>query len=188
MRTQPERTGGYRALALALGTVLSTAAHAGAQTVASFDELPRVLSPGDVVTVVDNSGETHVGRIIDLSPSALSLQTFGVRRDLPAPDVSSIRQRRSDPLGNGTLIGLGVGAIPGALLGAFTYAYEGAAGRAVGSMVFPLAVGVGVGAGVDALIRNSYVIYERRGAGRKGLTVSPLVSAYRRGVVVSLSF
>lgn len=192
MRTQPERTGGYRVLALALGTVLATSAHAGAQTAASFDELPRVLSPGDVVTVIDNSGESHVGRIIDLSPSALSLKTFGVLRDLhlPAPDVASIRQRRSDPLGNGTLIGVGVGAIPGALLGAFVYGYEGASdtGAAARSIAFSLAVGGAIGAGVDAIIQRPHVIYERRGASRKRLAISPLVSAERRGVAVSLSF
>lgn len=193
MRTQPARTEGYRALAFALVAVLATAALAGAQTAASFDELPRVLSPGDVVTVVDNSGESHVGRIIDLSPSALSLETTGVLHDLRSADVSTIRQRRPDPLRNGALIGLTVGIIPGFFLssGAVGFASDrggSPGGAAAVAAVFSLGLGAALGAGVDALIQDSYVIYERRGGSRKRLAVSPLVSAERRGVAVSLSF
>lgn len=193
MRTQPERTGGYRALALALGAVLATAAQAGAQpATTSFDELPRMLSTGELVTVVDNDGESHEGRIIDVSPSALSLLVLGDQRHLPAADVSSISQRRPDSLRNGVLSGLGFAALPGFLLSGAMYGHaynEGGSGLpAAGMLALSLGLGAAIGAGLDALVEDSFVIYHRSGATWKRLTVSPLVSAHRRGVAVSLSF
>ena len=180
-------------LALATATVFATALHAEAQTAASFEDLSRLLRAGDRVTVTDAHGEDLEGRIIDLSPSTLALEITGNRRYLGAADVSSIRQRRRDPLRNGTLIGIGVGVIPGVLLSAMVHSYAnnegGSPGRAVAtSMIFSLGVGAALGAGVDAMIQGSHVIYGPTGAARKRLTVSPLLAADRRGVAVSLGF
>ena len=177
--------------ALALVTVLATAAHAEAQTAASFDELPLVLRPGDRVTVTDDSGRNLTGRIIDLSPSTLSLEARGARLDLRAAEVSFIRQRRPDPLRNGALIGLGVGAIPAAYLSWLAHSYaqsEGGESAAAGVAGWSLVVAAGIGAGVDALIQRSHVIYGPTGAAQRRLTVSPLLSGHRRGVAVSLGF
>ena len=178
-------------LALALVTVLATAAHAEAQTAASFDELPLVLRPGDRVTVTDDSGRNLTGRIIDLSPSTLSLKARGARLDLRAAEVSFIRQRRPDPLRNGALIGLGVGAIPAAYLSWLAHGYahnEGGQSAASGVAGWSLLLAAGIGAGVDALIQRSHVIYGPTGAAQRRLTVSPLLSGHRRGVAVSLGF
>ena len=193
MRKQFERTGGCGALALVLVIVLATVAHAEAQTAASFDELPLVLRPGDRVTVTDNNGRNLTGRIIDLSPSTLSLEASGARLDLSAADVSFIRQRRPDPLRNGTLIGLGVGAILATLLSmmAYSYAYnEGGSpwSEAAGVAGWSFFLAAGIGAGVDRLIQRSHVIYGPTGVAQRRLTVSPLLSGHRRGVAVSLGF
>ena len=193
MSTQAERTGGCRALALALVAVLVTVAHAEAQTAASFDELPLVLRRGDRVTVTDNNGRSLKGRIIELSRSTLSLDARGARHDLHADDVSLIRQRRRDTLRNGALIGLGVGAFPAAILASWAYSYaNNEGGSPVGGAAFcaglSLSVAAGIGAGVDALIRRSHVIYGPTGAAQRRLTVSPLLSGHRRGVAVSLGF
>ena len=167
-------------------------AHAEAQTAASFDELPLVLRPGDRVTVTDDSGRNITGQIIDLSPSTLSLAARGARLDLSAADVSFIRQRRPDPLRNGALIGLGVGAIPVAIISWFGYAYAlGEGGNPWGVVPFAgmyLGLAAGIGAGVDALIQRNHVIYGPMGAAQRRLTVSPLLSGDRRGVAVSLRF
>lgn len=188
MRTQPERTGGCRALALALVTVLAAAAQAEAQTAASFDELSRLLRRGDLVTVTDEQGRELGGRILDLSPSGLALEYTGMRLDLPANQVSTIRHRRFDSLQNGTMIGLGVAAIPVTLLGLVATA-DGARLEQYGPFALLwLGVGGGIGAGVDALIRESRVIYGPTGAARKRVTVSPLLSVHRRGVAVSVGF
>lgn len=192
MRTQPARTGGYRTLALAVGAVLALAAHAEAQTATSFDELPGMLNRGELFTVVDNGGDRHVGRIIDVSPSALSLLVLGVRHDLPAADVSSIHQRRPDPLRNGVLKGLSVAAIPAFLVSGAMYGHAynegGSFQPATGMLILSLGLGAALGAGLDALVADSVVIYDRSRATRQRLTVSPLVSAHRQGVAVSLGF
>ena len=183
MRTQPERTGGCRALALALVTVLAAVAHAEAQTAASFDELPLVLRPGDLVTVTDDRGRDLGGRIIELSPSTLSLEYTGARLDLRADQVSTIRHRRFDSLQNGMMIGLGVAAIPVFLLG-MAVAAEGPVEGYEPFALLMLGVGGGIGAGVDALIRESRVIYGRPGAARKRLTI---VSRVMHRVTVTVS-
>ena len=180
-------------LALALVTMLATAAHAEAQTAASFDELPLVLRPGDRVTVTDDSGRNLRGQIIDLSPSTLSLEARGARLDLRAADVSFIRQRRPDPLRNGALIGLGVGAVPAALLAmaGYSLAYnEGGSPGGAAAYLAGLSLGLAtvIGVGVDALIQRSHVIYGPTGEAQRRLTVSPLLSGHRRGVAVSLGF
>lgn len=184
MRTQPERTGGCWALALA--AVLAATAPAEAQTAASFEELPRVLRLGDLVTVTDDRGRNLGGRILDLSPSTLSLEYTGARIDLRADQVSTIRHRPFDSLQNGTMIGLGIAAVPVSLL-ALVASADGAGVHAPFVLAW-LGVGGGIGAGVDALIRESRVIYGSTGTSRKRLTVAPLLSAHRRGVAVSLGF
>ena len=189
---QPERTGRGHALALALVGVAATAALADAQTVSSFDQLRQALSRGDRITVTDHTGQDLTGRIVYLSASTLSLVARDGRHDLRDADVSQIRQRRPDSLRNGTLIGLGVGAIPAGLFARFAYAYthnEGGRaqpGAGLGVALF-LGVGAWVGSELDKRIQRSHVIYgSTRGAGR--VTVSPLLSRDRRGVAVSLGF
>jgi len=182
MRT--EQTAECRAPALALIALLATTAPAAAQTAASFEELPSVLRKGDLVTVTDDQGRRLGGRILDLSPSGLSLEYTGARIDLGADQVASIRHRRFDSLQNGTLIGVGIGAIPGFLLGAAAWE-SGGFGYA---MALGLGVGGGIGALVDASIRESRVVYRPTGAARQRWAVAPLLSAHRRGVAVSFGF
>lgn len=181
MRMHTERTRECRALTLALLALLVAAAPASAQTAGTFEELPSLLSQGDVVTVTDDQGRLLAGRILDLTPSGLSLESTGARLSLSADQVESIRHLRFDPLENGTLIGVGIGAIPGFLLGAAT--------RNIGpSMVVGLAAGAGIGAAVDAIIRETRVVYRQANASRQEWTVTPLLSAHHRGVAVSLGF
>lgn len=184
MRMHTERTGEGRALALALVALLATTAPAAAQTAVSFEELPSVLRRGDLVTVTDDQGRRLGGRILDLSPSGLSLEYTGARLDLSADQVARIRHQRFDSLGNGTLIGVGIGAIPGFLLG-MAVSESGGFGQA---LALGLGVGGGIGAAVDALIPESRVVYDPTGAARQRWTVTPLLSAHRRGVAVSLGF
>ena len=77
----------------------STVALADAQTAGSFDELQRILNRGDRVRVTDHTGRELTGRLVDLSPSSLSLEVEGARRDLLDADVTLVHQWRPDPLG-----------------------------------------------------------------------------------------
>ena len=69
------------------------------QTAGSFDELQRILNPGDRVRVTDHTGRELTGRLVDLSPWSLSLEVEGARRDLLDADVTLVHQWRPDPLG-----------------------------------------------------------------------------------------
>ena len=65
---------------------------------------------GERIRVTDGAGRELQGRLIDLSPSTLSLRTAGVRHDLQEADVAVIRRRQRDGLGNGALVGFLSGA------------------------------------------------------------------------------
>lgn len=104
-----------------------------------------------------------------------------------------VDQRRRDSLGNGALIGFLVGggfAATGVLAscgdetGFLNFCSGGAALALVGIWG---GLGAGVGIGIDALIVRSQTIYRVPTAVSSGVRITPLLSAGRRGVIVSLS-
>ena len=175
---------------LVLLAALAAAARADAQTVeprtaASFERLGLLLDQGERIRVTDGAGRELRGRLIDLSPSTLSLRVAGVRHDLQEADVAVIRRQQRDGLGNGALVGfLSGAAVAVSLLNA-----EGSIRRGAALPVMSLfgAAGAGVGVGVDALIERSQVVYRAEGASRRP-TISPLLSRDRRGLSLSLAF
>ena len=175
-----------RTIALALAAATLNASLAEAQNV-SFDRLALQLNQGDRVTITDSEGQETKGRIVDLSPSMLSLETAGLRRDLTGGDVSVIERRYHDSLGNGALIGL----VSGVVFIATIVAAE-CSGCATDPEVMPWyalfgAAGAGIGAGLDSLHQGSRVVYRAAPSDRR-LAVSPVVSPDRQGVSVSLGF
>ena len=175
-----------RTIALALTAATLTASLSEAQN-PSFDRLALRLNQGDQVTVTDSEGRETKGRIVDLSPSTLSLETAGLRRDLTGGDVSVIQRRYHDPLGNGAAIGFVSGV---AFLAVLVSA--GCSGCATDPEVMPWyalfgGAGAGIGMGFDALYQGSRVVYRAAPSDRR-LAVSPMVSRERQGVSVSLGF
>ena len=77
---------------------------------ASFERLGLLLDQGERIRVTDGAGRELRGRLIDLSPSTLSLRVAGVRHDLREAAVAVIRRQRRDRLGNGALVGFLSGA------------------------------------------------------------------------------
>ncbi len=176
---------------LVLLAVLAASARADAQTVeprtaASFERLGLLLAQGERIRVTDGAGRDWQGRLIDLSPSTLSLRIAGVRHDLQEADVAVIRRRQRDGLGNGALVGFLSGA---AVAVSLLTAEEGNVNRGAALLATSLfgAAGAGVGVGVDALIQRSQVVYRAEGASQR-LTISPLLSRDRRGLSLSLAF
>lgn len=172
--------------------VLGTAGTATAQELAgSFDQLRVLVKPGDTVSVAEQAGRVTRGRITELSPSSLVLVTNGTRRELREADINTIRQRRDDSLANGAGWGLLVGGGLGLLAGlSVASEYEEGAGWALPffGLIYG-GIGTGVGVGIDALIRGERVIYAGRAAAPSTkITVSPMMSAARKGVAVSLGF
>jgi len=96
--------------------VLSVATPAAAQTENdSFQSLQRVLKPGEMVVVTENSGREVTGTVSDLSETSLSIGNRVFRDD------AIYAVRRTDPLKNGTVAGVGVGL---AATAAFTASCE----------------------------------------------------------------
>ena len=162
-----------------------------AQGVASsFDQLSVLVKPGDKIGIVDITGQETEGRIGTLSRDELTLVTKTGVRQLGEGDVAQIRQRRSDSLQNGAIIGAAAGAGYGLAMLAFLASTDDGGGPipigVVTSLVTLTGIGAAAGAGIDALITRRQVIYEKPGGGH--VSISPLFLHGRRGVAVSVKF
>ena len=163
-----------------------------AQGVASsFDQLSVLVKPGDKISIVDMTGREAEGRIGTLSRDELTLVTKAGARQLGERDVAKIRQRRSDSLQNGAIIGAAAGAGYGLAMLALLASMDDGGGPipigVVTGMVVFTGIGAAAGAGIDALITRRQVIYEKPGGGRQ-VSISPLFLHGRRGVAVSVKF
>jgi hypothetical protein len=138
------------------------------------------------LTVTDSNGSSAKGKLLELPTSQLILQVNGQRRDFSPADVETIRMRRNDSLKNGALWGFGIGATLGVLAGATIGAEGGIAVIPVAALLYGGMV-AGVGAGFDAMIEGPQLIYARTSA-RSPLQVSPMLTANRKGVVLSMRF
>lgn len=163
---------------------------ASAQGIANtLHELRLLVRPGETVTVADGTGTTVRGRIATLSPSEIVLETSGGKRAWSEGEVRTIRQRRGDPLSNGALIGLGVGAGLGLAAG-LVIVDEG---NEVGWVVMPTLIygglGAAIGVGIDALVTRELVIFEGKGgAPRTQCRITPLLTPRAQGVSVAVRF
>ena len=174
---------------LLLLTVLAAAPTAEAQTMAgSFEQLQVLVKPGDTISVTDNTGREFKGQIASLSSSSLALLVEGGRRDLTEVEITTIRQDRQDSLGNGAKWGLGIGAGLGLAAGVAIASGDGNASALIPILALVYGgLGAGVGAGLDALILSNQIIYYKPSNSAR-LTVSPLVTRERKGVLLSVRF
>lgn len=87
--------------------------------VTTLDELRQALSPGDTLSVVETTGGTVKGQLLQVGPDDLRIRTVPFaaadrRRPpleitIPLGTIQSLERPR-DPSRNGTLIGAGIGA------------------------------------------------------------------------------
>ena len=174
-------------IALVLVAVTATPSLAQAQTPTSFDRLWLLVNQGDRISVTDRNGRRLQGRLIDLSPTTLSLQMDDGRRELEEAEVSIIRRSRHDSLKNGAIIGFVSGAVLTAILFGDDWCWTCHPAEATLITSVYGAAGAGIGVGVDALVEGSQVVYRARRSARR-LSVTPLLSRDRRGLSVSLGF
>lgn len=173
----------------AAALLLGSSHMASAQGIArSFDQLQLLVRSGDAVTVRDAQGRETSGRIESLSASTLTIGKGAARRDFREADVTTIRQRRQDSLGNGALWGV----VSGAALFAVSLTGGGetgleSVGDAVGAGLLLGGIGAAIGVGIDALIARQQVIFQRAGAAAR-LRVAPLVGRGRRGALLAVTF
>ena len=174
-------------IALVLVAVTATVSLAEAQTVASFDRLWFLVNQGDRISVTDRNGRKLQGRLIDLSPTTLSLQMDDARHKLEEAEVSIIRRSHHDSLKNGAIIGSVSGAVVATILMADDCGWTCYPAAATCLTLIFGAAGAAIGIGVDALVEGSQVVYRARRSARR-LSVAPLLSRNRRGLSVSLEF
>jgi hypothetical protein len=181
---------------VALSVVLLGVAPAPAaaqEPVKGFDQLNTRLKPGDTVYVTDLQGREIVGKVRDLSPASLLLDTGGVAHDFRAARVRTIRMRVSDPLGNGVLWGTAAGFVGGALSCALNpqCAGDDGGGGITAALAFVgAAAGAGIGAGVDAAVKGPMLTVYVDPAAREGarLSLAPVITPRATGVALSLRF
>ena len=167
--------------------------------VATLDELRRELSPGDVITVVQTSGDSVSGELVRFADTALDIRTetrqaTGKQRlNLTVP-LGAIRslERPRDSSRNGVLIGAGAGA--GMSLAMFTYAAAvdyneidewGPTYLAMGAAY--TGIGALVGWWIDSAHAKPPIRFDAPAAGTVRIRVAPLL-ARRKGMALVLSF
>ena len=90
------------------------------QVTSSFDDLANRIRLGETIYVTDSAGTTIKGKLGSLSGSSVDIR---IQRDrfapplrVPQADVNNIAVKRFDPIWNGTLIGLAIGAGAGVII------------------------------------------------------------------------
>ena len=185
------------ALLFLMISCVATSAHAQ-----SPDAIREKVKDGDKVTITDERGRSFSGRIGGISGDTVTLLKGDKRTELPLAQVLKI-DRPKDPVWNGALLGLGVGAAVGLWqarydedyyqgddpfcgVGFFDNCTDPAPSKTTYAIGWGV-VGALVGAGVDGLIhRGDRTIY-RRGSASK-ITLAPLAGRGRRGAAVSFTW
>ena len=163
---------------------LAVSATAGAQPVDSFEELEGLIERGADVAVT--YGWQHVeGRVLDLSPTSLTLVSEGRLLELDAAAVTRIRQRWHDPTRDGALKGLAWVAFP---LGGWylkVTEFEGFTGPGLLAVVgLSSFAGYVIGGLVDARKTEMRDIYRAR----PRAAVGPLLSRGGAGAALSIAW
>ena len=175
-----------RSLVACLAALL-VAGSSQAQGVAnSLQELRLLIQVGDTVRVTNLSGQVETGRVAVLSAPMLVLSRGDGRVTIDESDIATVSHRRSDPLGNGALWGMGIAAgFVGITLAA---AGDVDTGFIVGATAAYAAIGAGIGVGIAALIKKRTVVFERQVPTGARLQVSPIVTPRAAGARVALAF
>jgi hypothetical protein len=162
----------------------------GQTSVQVFEDLPRVLKPGQMVTVIDSTGGRVAGKVAEISPKALVVvtqervadgtrrKTWTGRQTFLKPPVLETRKR--DLWWDGALAAFALGIVPVAL------AASKAESGAFPAFLAVSGIWTGVGLGIDAAIPAKRVY--RAGQTRIGITVSLTIGEGEKGVHLGWRF
>lgn len=150
----------------------------------SLAELKARSKIGETLLVTDDSGREVKGKLLKLSVDALTLRMRGGSSTFAEHNIRLVR--RPDTLLRGLLIGAAVGAG----LAIWDYSIDPSEpGNAVISVV-AIGGGAAIGAGIDAMIGGPKTLFRARPGERRPatLSVAPILSTSRHGVIVSVRF
>ena len=166
-------------------------AAAGQAVATTYGELRTLIRPGDTLTVTDTSGLQVSGKVTELSASSLALMVDGRPREWREADVATITERRADSLVNGTLIGLGVGALTGSVL-LWAMGRDSDVPTSAGMLLLggaaAGAIGAAIGARADAVQTTQQVVFRRQPASGVSVMIAPLVGPAGAVARVSVRF
>lgn len=171
---------------------ISQPSQVAAQQVSSFEQLQLLVKPGDKIEVFGTDGQSKKGKIESLTPTTLRLAIKGSIRDYAQKDALLIKQKRSDSLGNGAIIGaVAGGGVAGVGLIAYCsqgYCSRDAATIVAGTLIYA-GIGAAIGVGVDAMFKHRQTIYKLpEQTTLKSFSVAPVLTDGRKGAVLRVSF
>lgn len=150
-----------------------------------LQELDAKLQLGDDIQLTDFGGGVFLGRFGGIFGTSLLMTGAGPAKEVPETSIQSVRVRRSDPVWNGAVFGLAMGAaaaIGGISLrdGSRHKALLGAAGAGAGAAAGVL---------VDRAFRKYNTIFELPLVSlHYRFSVVPFLLDGRRGLGLSISF
>ncbi len=110
---------------------------------------------GKTVIVHDPAGHRSSGRLIDATPTELTLSVNGTRRLIPSADIAAVGLV-GDAIWDGALKAIGVAGLLAVLGRGESPSRESAASSAVGVALFG-----GLGAWIDARHARERIVYEK---------------------------
>jgi len=157
-----------------------------AQGAGSFGDMPNNLKPGQIAIVTDTSGRQTQGKVAEVTTSSLIIlerdanRAWTLQRTFEPGGVREVK--RTGPIWDKALWGLGAGFLVGVLSGAdCTGCLDGGAlGLMFGG------IGGGIGLGIDAAIGPKRVYLAPASDRQAGL--APLFDHSRSSVALTLSF
>jgi hypothetical protein len=177
-------------LAVLFWCVVPAVSPVSAQQVSSFEQLQLLVKPGDKIDVIGVDGTQTKGKIEILTPASLRLSTKSGIREFAQKDTFEVRQKRSDSLANGALIGaIATGGVSGVLFAAYCRGEGCNGGEVAAADAIYAGIGAAIGVGVDALINHRQTIYKQHPQTSLGnIDVFPLLGDGRKGALVRFSF
>lgn len=174
---------------IALVCALAAPVAAGAQPADSFEQLAGLLERGADVAVTHGGGRVE-GRVLDLSPTSLTLVVEGRLLELDAAAISRVRQRWHDPTRDGAIKGFAIGFVPFGAIYAEQLRHDGSAPQLGGLVIMGLWgwAAYKLGEFVDARTTEMRDVY-RVPEGRPRAAIAPLApSRGRAGAALSISW
>ncbi len=176
------------ALFCLFATLAPQVAIGGPRVARTFEQLQPDLAIGDKLTIVDRAGSRTVGKLTQMSPTEVTVETREGLRTFAASDVARIDCRRRGPVWNGALIGaLSVG-VPSTVLVLAAGDCGGEASACAGAVLMMSGMAAGVGALIDVAIAGDVKVFEAEPSTARSIAIAPILQPSRKGVLVTVGF
>jgi hypothetical protein len=173
--------------ALLAAAILAPAAASAQEPLTSFDQLNTRLEPGNTVWVIATQGREITGKIRELGPSSLTLDSGGPQI-MQAAAIERVERRSTRT--RHAMYGMLAGAIAGVVAGYVSY-HQSSEGAPTDPLVLAGMFG-GIGAAIGAIFPGrTTVVYRAPGAASAAqprLSIAPVITPRTRGVAVSFAF